>query len=380
MKIAVIGAGISGLTFTAALRRLAPGIQVQLFERDLRPDSRFQGYSVGLRGDSGLNVLKSLGLYDQITTEAVMVKNFVFFDQAGKILLELPASGNRMLQRVKRQTLKTALLGAISDTPILQGMIAKGYREYDRGVEVQFENGQTAPADYLIACDGAASAIRRQMQGDQKHYLDLTSILFDTSQPIEHPLLDEGGFMTLGRNGTSVFCYRQTDGVHLSYTVHAASEIEISGLSAGTLLRLLQHETLAWHKPIPEIAAQVEPASVVVRGYYDKEPLKRVHQGRVWLIGDAAHPMSPFQGQGANMAMVDALKLAELFSKLAVNPRIGDRDAATLDRDIVRQGRRAILQSRNAARQFHTASHLEQWYRNLGFQMNNKFIRLALKN
>jgi salicylate hydroxylase len=380
LKIAVIGAGISGLTFAAALKRSAPEIQVQIYERELRPDSRFEGYSLGLRGDTGLKALKSLGIYEQLTSQAMPVKNFVFCDQKGDVLLELPATGNRITQRVKRRILKNTLLGEIGDPPILHGMFAKGYRQYDRGVEVQFENGQTASADYLIACDGAGSVIRRQMEGDQKHYLDLTTILFDTKQTIEHPWLDEGGFMSLGRNGTSVFCYRQTEGIHLSFTVHAASEIEISGLSAGTLLRLLQLETRTWHKPIPEIAAQVEPTSAVVRGYYDKKPLKRVNQGRVWLIGDAAHPMSPFQGQGANMALVDAVKLAEFFSELASNPALENARGGALDSDIVRRGRKAVLNSRRASRQFHTTSHLEQWFRNLRFKLCNEFIKLVAKN
>ena len=379
MKIGVIGAGISGLTFTAALRRSAPDIQVQLYERDPSADSRFQGYSLGLKGDGGLPVLKSLGLYDQLSRQAVTIMNFVFCDQNGRILLELPATGDekRLTQRVKRRALKTVLLGAVGDTPIHSGMIAKGFCKNDRGVEVHFENGQTASADYLIACDGAGSAIRQQMFGDQKHYLSLTSILVDSPHLLKHPLLEGGYFMTLGRNGTSVFCYRQPDGVHLSYTVHSASESEISGLETGTLLRLIQHETRSWHEPIPEIVDGVDPASLVVRGYYDKEPLKQVRQGRVWLIGDAAHPMSPSQGQGANMAMVDALKLAELFSELAVNPGNEEVKAEALERDILSRGRKAVLASRNAAQQFHTTSHTQQMLRNIGFKMSNTFIRMS---
>lgn len=54
MKIGVIGAGISGLTFAAAMRRFAPETQVELYERELDATSRFQGYSLGLKGDAGL--------------------------------------------------------------------------------------------------------------------------------------------------------------------------------------------------------------------------------------------------------------------------------------------------------------------------------------
>jgi salicylate hydroxylase len=381
MKIAVIGAGISGLTFSAALKRYAPGIQVELYERDPNADSRFQGYSLGLKGDGGLQILKSLGLYDQLSQQAVIIKSFVFCDQSGRVLLELPATGDekRLTQRVRRKDLKTVLVGAGNDATIHSGMPATGFRQNNGEVEVKFENDKTASADYLVACDGGNSAIRKQMFADQKHYLDLTTILVDSPHLINHPLLEGGYFMTLGRNGTSAFCFRQSDGVHLSYTVHAASESEISGLSAGTLLRLVQHETLTWHEPIPEIAAGVDPSSVVVRGYYDKEPLKQARQGRVWLIGDAAHPMSPSQGQGANMAMVDAFKLEKLFCELAADPSNEEAKADALQRDIVNRGRKAILESRTAAQRLHITSHLGQRYRNIGFKISNNFIRMMMR-
>jgi 2-polyprenyl-6-methoxyphenol hydroxylase-like FAD-dependent oxidoreductase len=381
MKIAVIGAGISGLTFAVAMKRFAPGIQVELYERDVSATSRFQGYSLGMKGDGGLPVLKTLGLYDQLAEHAVPIMNFIFLDQRGKILLELPATSDetRLTVRIKRNALKSALLGAIGDTPIHSNMHGIGFRPNDHGVELLFENGQTATADYLMACDGVASAIRQQMVGDQKRYLGLTTILLDSPHRIEHPLLEGGYFLTLGDNGASLFCYRQPDGIHLSYTVHAASEGDITGQAADSLLKRVQEETRTWHSPIPEIAAQVDPASVVVRGYYDKEPVQHVRQGCVWLVGDAAHPMSPFQGQGANMAMLDALKLAQFFGDLATPPHEDEAKAQALEKDIVTRGRKAVLESRNAARQFHTTNRVQRGLRDIGFQMGNFFIRMAAK-
>jgi 2-polyprenyl-6-methoxyphenol hydroxylase-like FAD-dependent oxidoreductase len=381
MKIGVIGAGISGLTFATAIRRFAPRTQVELYERDLSPTSRSQGYSLGLKGDGAIPVLKAIGLYDQIALQVVTIQNFVFCDQRGQVLLELSATTDetRLTQRVKRSVLKTILLEGIGETPIYSNMLATGFRQNDRGVEVNFENGQTAQVDYLVACDGVVSAIRQQMIGDQKRYLGLTTILLDSPHLLKHPLLEGGYFLTLGDNGASLFCYRQPDGIHLSYTVHAESESDITSQAADSLLNRVQEETKAWHSPIPEITALVDPASLVVRGYYDKEPLQHVRQGRVWLVGDAAHPMSPFQGQGANMAMVDALRLAQFFGELEANPQSAEMKAQTLEKDIVTRGRKAVLESRNAAKQFHSTSHMQQMFRNFGFRMGNVFIRMATK-
>jgi salicylate hydroxylase len=310
--------------------------------------------------------------------QAVTIMNFMFCDQHGRVLLALPATSDerRLTQRVKRQALKMALLGAIGDTPIHSDMLAAGFHQTDQRVEVRFANGHTVAVDYLVACDGVASAIRQQMLGDQKRYLGLTTILLDAPVRIEHPLLSGGYFMTLGDDGASVFCYQQPDGIHLAYTVHAASEPELRAQAPASLLQRIQRDTRCWHQPIPEIVAQSDPASVVVRGYYDKEPAKRIRDGRVWLIGDAAHPMCPFQGQGANMAMVDALTLAQFFGKLAANPSGAAAHAETLEREIVRHGRKAVLESRNAANQFHSTSRLQQRLRNVGFRVGNIAMKL----
>ncbi len=181
--------------------------------------------------------------------------------------------------------------------------------------------------------------------------------------------------MTLGDTGSSVFCYREADGIHFSFTQHAASEAVLAAEPPEALLRRVQEATAAWHEPIPKIASAVDPATLVVRGYYDKEPIARVREGRLWLIGDAAHPMCPFQGQSANMAMLDALKLAEVLGEYAAASATADANAARLEVDIVARGRKAVLESRNAAKRFHTTSRFQQRNRDLGFRMASYFIK-----
>jgi salicylate hydroxylase len=347
---------------------------VHLYERDTGADARFQGYSLGMKANGGIPVLRELGLFDGMRADMLPVSNFVFCDQKGTPLLELPSSSDdkNLNLRIKRSALKAALRSGAPDVPIHYGMDCTAYRQSASAVELHFSNGQSFQADYALAADGVGSTLRQQLVGDAKRYLGLSCIVGQAPIDLQHPLLAGGYFLMLGETGASVFCYRDLSGFHFSYTEHAASESVLSDLPADALLRRVQTATAAWSAPVPQIAAALDPATLVVRGYYDKEPLKRVRDGRVWLLGDAAHPMSPFQGQGANMAMLDALKLAELIG--AGSPAAAAE--ATLEADIVARGRKAVLESRSAAMQFHAESHFKQMNRNIGFRVANVFIKL----
>jgi len=376
MNIAIIGGGIGGLTLAVALKRKNPAAQVAIYERDASSFARPQGYALGLKGDGGLKVLTTLGLRDEVLADdAVKVTNFAFTDQAGKELLALPAKDeSRITYRVQREHLKKVLLNAIGDTPLHFGKTCVGYGNTDGKAIVHFEDGQDVVADYVIACDGVASAIRQQMIGDEKHYLGLSAIVGFAPIQVDHPLLSGGYFMTLGGNGSSLFAYRQPGGIHFSYTTHASSEGDLADLPRSMLRENLVEQTKDWHSLVREIIANTDESSLLVRGYYDKQPIKKAHDGTVWLLGDAAHPMCPFQGQGANMAMVDALAIADYLAAMQ-SESAQPGSAAELEPDIVKRGRKAVLESRNAASQFHTTNRIKQFNRNIGFKIANMVIR-----
>jgi len=377
VKIAVIGAGLSGLTLAAAIRQRSPGIEVALYERDDSQDSRPQGYAIGLRNSLALDALASLGVRDDVVgQDAVIVTNFEITDERGKELLALPSEGDgpRTTYRVQRSHLKAVLLEA-GDTPIHYGMRCTGFEQADGGVLATFRDGGRVAADYLVACDGVGSAIRQQLIGDAKKYLGLTSIHAEAPVEIDHPMLAGGYFMMLGKNGCTFLCYRQPRGAYWSYTVHAAAEAQIAGQPKQALLERVSRETAGWHELVRALVKGAAADTVGVRGYYDKEPATRAINGRIALIGDAAHPMSPFAGLGANMAIVDAVKIAELFAGDINNPK----RVAAVDQEIAKRGRKAVLESRSNAKRYHHTGAIARTNRNLAFQLANIVIGMSSK-
>ncbi len=375
MKVIIVGAGISGLTLAAALAQLAPRIHVEVFERDATTAKRPRGYAIGLKGDGGLEVLGRLGLRDEVLNNgAQQVTNFMITDRQGRTLLALPSGKDSAWQtyRVQRDHLQSVLADALPTTSVQYGFQAIGYESIDMRHRVIFTGGRRIDGDVVVGCDGVNSALRFQLVGDSPHFLGLSAITGDAVLPVDDPLLSGGYFMSLGDRGDSFFCYRQPDGIHFSYTSHAEPSA-LESTSRLDLLQQVQAATADWHQLVRSIASAADPESIKARGYYDRDPTKQIRDGNVWLIGDAAHPMSPFQGQGANTAMLDALALAELLGSGNLTA-----DADRLGARIAARGRKAVLESRRAARQFHTTRRVQIMNRNLGFRVANAMINSRL--
>ena len=84
--------------------------------------------------------------------------------------------------------------------------------------------------------------------------------------------------------------------------------------SSGAAIDDHRNYTAAWHRPIPDLIQSTEPASILRNDIYDRDPADRWGSGRVTLLVDAAHPMTPNLGQGACQAIEDALVLAHYLS------------------------------------------------------------------
>jgi salicylate hydroxylase len=278
---------------------------------------------------------------------------------------------------VQREQLKTVLLDAIGDVDIHYGQCCTGYEAAGERVAATFESGAKAEADHLVGADGVASGVRARMIGDAPRFLGLSAIYGDAPIQPDDPLLTGGYFITLGHNGASFFCYTQPGGsVHWSYTMHTSAPGQLDASAAGELLTRVDRETAGWFPLVRRIVGATDDDSIGVRDYFDREPVKSIRSGRVWLVGDAAHPMSPFQGQGANCALANGVRLADYFAAAEQDPAGAEPVAAQIEAELVERSSKFVIESRKRAEQLHATSRYSQAMRDVGFRTGNAFIKL----
>lgn len=329
--VAIIGGGIGGMALAVAC--LHRGIPFTLYERDKDFDARSQGYGLTLQQAS--KAIQGLGIFS--LKEGVISTRHLVHTPEGKVIGEwgtrkwlqsdVKTSSKRTNVHIARQSLRLALLEQLGGNNAVQwGHQLIDFKECEgEGVDLNFQvDGKimSTKADLVVGADGIRSSVRRLLFGEDStplRYLGCIVILgicpLSTLQYLNSPLLDSATvFQTANGNERIYIMPYASDSVmwQLSFPM---SEKEAKALSAKgpQALREEACRRTQWHDPIPQILSTTPEALISGYPVYDRELLKPElleKSGQVTLIGDAAHPMSPFKGQGANQALLDALTLA----------------------------------------------------------------------
>jgi 2-polyprenyl-6-methoxyphenol hydroxylase-like FAD-dependent oxidoreductase len=342
--IAIIGAGIGGVALAVAcLHRKIP---FTLYERDSSFDERSQGYGLTLQQAS--SAIKGLGI-TELESGIVSTKHLVHTPE-GKVIGEwgmrkwLESDESNVLKKtnihIARQSLRSSLLNQLGTLNSVEWghRFIKLNEKKDKTFELNFEvNGivKTKKADLVVGADGIRSSVRNLLYktlNSPLNYLGCIVILgicrLDSLQEIESPLLDSATvFQTVNGNERIYIMPYDSNSIMWQFSFPLSQEEAKKYSDEGPVK--LKKETIKraqWHDPIPQIL-KATPLDLI-SGYpvYDREILKpNFFPNAITLLGDAAHPMSPFKGQGANQAILDALSLARGISKKC-NPKSNWRE------------------------------------------------------
>jgi 2-polyprenyl-6-methoxyphenol hydroxylase-like FAD-dependent oxidoreductase len=310
-RVLVVGGGIGGLSSTIALRKA--GVEVDVVE--LNP--KWDVYGVGIiQPANAIRALDALGLADEAVAQGFKMVGSRFHTKDGHLIAEIPAEpllGPKYppMNGITRPRLHTIFQEAAkaSGASIRLGLTIDSIAQDADGADVVFTDDSTGRYDLVIGADGLNSLVRRTVFGDAPtpEYTGQVVWRYNVPRPADLDWLH----MFVGTNGKAGFVPLAPDLMYLLLIENvdaAAVALPAEGLAATMRERLAE-----FGGPVAEVrdAYVVDDADVVYRPVESLLVPVPWHRGRVVLIGDAAHATSPHVGQGAAMAIEDALVLAE---------------------------------------------------------------------
>lgn len=366
-RIIIAGGGIGGSAVAVALQN--KGFNVVVLETDKGFDARKQGYGLTIQGYN--TTVQSLGI-NIAQDDAPSTSHYTFssegqilgfygeaFGSKSKCRKETDHSGRFI--HIPRQMLRQRILELVQPDTIRWNSKLKSYSSTEKGVSVTLTDGTNIDGALLIGSDGIFSTVRRQMKlpGDRLNYVGLIVVLGITKEPI--PLADRRIFETVD-GSTRIYAMPFTTTstmwqLSFPYTEEDAKRLskDPAGLKEEILTRCA-----SWHQPIPQMLRNTPLDCMACYPVYDRDvldPAAMRVDSRVTLIGDAAHPMTPFKAQGANQALSDAVLLADcLIEGIQKHGQQKGIDAAlpVFEQKMMTRSSRAVIGSREKAKEMHS--------------------------
>lgn len=317
LRIAIIGAGPSGLTLALILHR--NGITATVFEREEHALARPQGGTLDLHVESGQLALRRAGLEKEFLRIARYEdQGSRLYDKDGKLVMaDDDDSGDR--PEVDRSALRDILLASLPDGTVQWGKeLREVYARQDGAYDLAFGVELLGPFDLVVGADGTWSRVRPLVSRYRPQYCGLTFIEFgiddvDASHPELSKLVGRGKIGAEG-DGRSMIVQRNANAHLRGYAIFRVppdwAERTFDFASPAAARARLIAEFDGW---APRLVALIAAGNdhIVARAIHAL-PIGHHWPNRVGvtLLGDAAHVMSPFGGEGVNAAMLDAAELA----------------------------------------------------------------------
>jgi 2-polyprenyl-6-methoxyphenol hydroxylase-like FAD-dependent oxidoreductase len=298
VRVVIVGGGIGGLATGLALRRV--GIEAVVLEQTPRLEA--VGAGLGLAANA-MQALDRIGVGDAVRARGLATGRLVACKPSGAMLVDVPLEGREMLG-VHRADLQDVMARELGDALRL-GAACVDFQD-DAGVDVTLEGGEQLEGDVLVGADGLRSTTRPRLLDDgppiYTGYTGWRAVAELESESLRGRMTETWGrgvrFGLIPIGAGRVYWFVSESRPEPEAPLVPARKAELSRLVEG------------WHEPIDAAVAATPEDAITGTGIYWRKPARRWGCGRVTLLGDAVHPMTPDLSQGAAQALEDAVVLA----------------------------------------------------------------------
>jgi salicylate hydroxylase len=349
VRVAIVGGGIGGLS--AALALGSVGADVRVYEQAAEIGE--VGAGVGLFPNS-IRILHRLGVADAVTRRAAPITVWSMYSPDGSVLSHQVAGRDGAVSSLGmyRPDLVAALAAALPSGALHTGHRCTSFSQDDDSAVVTFDNGASVEADVVIAADGIHSTLQRYVVEPRPPVFSGVVAYRGVIPAARVPGWSwPHGLVNWVGQGKHFLVFPVRAGKLLNYVGFVpADELMSESWSAPGDPAVLAAEFADWNPLLSRLLSNVD--ATFRWSLYDRDPLPRWTDGRLTLLGDAAHAMLPHMGQGANQAIEDGMGLATLMR---------DADAADVTDVLIRY---------QSLRQDHTA-RVQEGSRANGLRMDS---------
>ncbi len=339
-RIAIIGGGPGGLTLARLLQM--NGVDVKVYERDVNKDARVQGATLDLHEDSGLKAIRAAGLMDAFKenyrpgADKMRITDkhaSILFDQHADQVSEETFGDEYFRPEIDRGPLRKILLESLQPDTVFWDSHFKTMAEVGDSWKIEFNNGSFALADIVVAADGANSKVRPFITPLRPFYSGITIVegaVYNAEEqtPDIYKLVNGGKVFAFG-DEKSLILSSKGDGSITFYTGSKTEEVwykesNIDFNNKSHVKDWFLKEFDGWNSIWLDLIKKAEPHFIPRPQYCMPLNQSWPSHPNLTMLGDAAHVMPPYAGEGVNMAMLDALELTNCL----LNPEILDVQSA----------------------------------------------------
>lgn len=368
-QVAIVGGGMAGLALARLLQQME--VDVKVYERDFNRNVRVQGSTLDLHEGTGLEAMKRAGLLDDFykyhrpeASKMLLADRHLNIKFDEKRFAKMTAETR---PEIDRAPLRDILFNSLKPETVEWNSNFISMEKENNGWLLHFKNGTSAYADLVVAADGANSKIRPYLSDIKPIYSGITLIQIDVDNATKNlPQLLEatgGGKIMCFDNEQMLAIGIKGDGSVMGIAAFKTHEtwLKESGIEFNNKQQVFEwfkKEFAVWSETWYELFTNDEVTFTPRPQYYFPFDQSWETQENLTMIGDAAHRMPPFAGEGANVAMQDAFELAEVLT----NGQFSDLRAAIahFEKDMVARGAAATQDTLDNTKRMFAKTGLQQ--------------------